>query len=118
MIQARPRLMGAAAAAVALTMASSAFAADNRYIVAFTDGHSAAARAALSAAGGRVVLELGAQNAVAAHVPDRALAGLQRNPNIAYIEPDVLRYPAALWSDHTAGGETTPYGIQMVQADL
>lgn len=118
MIATKPGLMGAAAAAVALTMASSAFAADNRYIVAFTDGRSAPARAALSAAGGRVVLELGAQNAVAAHVPDQALAGLQRNPNIAYIEPDVLRYPTALWNDITLGGETTPYGIQMVQADL
>jgi serine protease len=118
MIPTKPRLMGAAAVAVALMTVSPAFAADNRYIVAFADGHSAAARAALSAAGGRVVLELGAQNAVAARIPDQALAGLQRNPNIEYIEPDVLRYPAALWNDITLGGETTPYGIQMVQANL
>jgi subtilisin family serine protease len=118
-IPSKPKLTGAAALAVALMSVSPAFSADSRYIVAFSAGRSAAARAALSAAGGRVVLELGPQNSVAAHIPDGALAGLQRNPNIAYIEPDVLRYPFALWNDDvTPGGETTPYGIQMVQADL
>jgi subtilisin family serine protease len=117
-IPSKPKLTGAAAVAVALMTVSPALAADGRYIVAFGAGHAAAARAALSAAGGRVVLDLGPQNAVAAHIPEQALAGLQRNPNIEYIEPDVLRYPFALWSDVTSGGETTPYGIQMVQADL
>jgi subtilisin family serine protease len=69
------------------------------------------------AGGGRIVLELGPQNAVAAHIPERAVAGLARNPNIADIEVDAVRAPSALWSDLTLGGETVPYGVQMVQAD-
>lgn len=90
---------------------------DARYIVAFHSGRGAAGRAALRAAGAGVVLELGPQNAVAAHIPARALPGLERNPNIEYIEQDAIRTPSALWSDLTLSGETTPYGIQMVQAD-
>lgn len=118
MISMHPRLLCAAAATACLLTASAASAADGRYIVAFAADHSAAGRAALSAAGARVVLDLGPQNAVAAHIPEQALAGLQRNPHIAYVEADVLRYPFALWNDITLGGETTPYGIQMVQANL
>lgn len=89
---------------------------DGRYIVKFRD--AARGRAALRAARASIVLELGPQGAAAARIPDQALAGLQNNPNIEYIEPDVLRYPLALWSDTTSGGETTPYGIQMVEANL
>jgi subtilisin family serine protease len=90
---------------------------DARYIVAFQVGRGGAGRAALHAAGAGVVLELGPQNAVAAHIPARALPGLERNPNIEYIEQDAIRTPSALWSDVSGGGETIPYGIQMVQAD-
>lgn len=89
---------------------------DARYIVSFNAGRANAGRAALHAAGASVVLDLAAQNAVAARIPARALPGLERNPSIEYIEEDVLRTPS--WSDVTLGGETTPYGIQMVQADL
>ncbi|HVF65073.1 MAG TPA: S8 family serine peptidase [Casimicrobiaceae bacterium] len=90
-----------------------------RYIVKFTEGRSQGAVNALHAAGARVVLNLGPQNAVAAHIPEQALAGLSHNPNIEYIEEDVLRTPMALWNDTApaGGGETTPYGVQMVQAD-
>jgi len=90
---------------------------DARYIVAFHAGRGGAGRAALHAAGASVVLDLGPQNAVAARIPARALPGLERNPSIEYIEEDVIRTPSALWSDVTLGGETTPYGIQMVQSD-
>jgi subtilisin family serine protease len=37
---------------------------------------------------------------------------------VEYIEDDPIREPAALWSDVSLAGETLPYGIQMVQADL
>jgi subtilisin family serine protease len=37
---------------------------------------------------------------------------------VEYIEEDLIRTPSALWSDVTSGGETTPYGIQMVQAGM
>ncbi len=95
-----------AAAVVAMSLGGVAAADDPRYIVKFAN--DAPGRAALSAAGGRVVLELGAQGAAAAHLPPQALEALKRNPHIEYIEEDVLRVPFA---------QTVPYGITMVQAD-
>lgn len=94
------------------------FAEDVRYIVKFKAGRSEAGRAAVVAARGEVMLALDPQNAVAAVLPEQAIAGLSRNPNIEYIEVDQIRTPMAA-SDRTLGsGEILPYGIQMVQADL
>jgi serine protease len=97
--------------------AALAAAQDNRYIVKFHAGRGAAGHAALRAAGAQVVLSLDPQNAAAARIPAAALNGLSRNPNIEYIEADVVREPYATWSNTSAGGEVLPYGIQMVQAD-
>ena len=97
--------------------AALAAAQDTRYIVKFRDGRGPAGHGALRAAGAEVVLSLDAQNAAAARIPEAALNGLARNPNIEYIEPDVIREPYATWSNTSAGGEVLPYGIQMVQAD-
>jgi subtilisin family serine protease len=96
---------------------SRAFAQDGRYIVKFRDGRSPAGQAALRAAGAEVVLVLDAQGAAAAHIPAAALNGLTRNPNIEYIEVDVIREPFAWSNVPAAGSEVRPYGIQMVQAD-
>jgi serine protease len=108
-------------AVVVLTggVASQAFAQDARYIVKFRAGRSAAAQGALRAAGAQVVLSLDEQDAVAVRIPAAALNGLTRNPNIEYIEQDVIREPYA-WANVLASGsgsEVLPYGIQMVQAD-
>ncbi len=92
-----------------------------RVIVAFKPGASAAGRAAVAAVGGKHQLDIYGTNAAAFEVPARALAGLSRNPNIEYVEEDTPRYPFALVtpSDGTtyAAGQRVPYGIQMVQAD-
>jgi serine protease len=93
------------------------FAQDARYIVKFRDGRSAAGHAALRAAGGQVVVTLDPQNAAAVHIPAAALNGLSRNPNIEYIEADVIREPFAVSNLPMSGSEILPYGIQMVQAD-
>lgn len=111
-------LSGSALALALAAIPSIGLAADGRYIVKFNPGRSQAALGALHAAGARVVLPLGPQNAVAAVIPDAALAGLSRNPNIEYIEDDVLRHPAAVTDRTLASGEILPYGVQMVQADL
>ena len=95
-----------AAAFVALSLSGVAAADDPRYIVKFAN--EAPGRAALAAAGGRIVLELGPQGAAAAHLPPQALEALKRNPHIEYVEEDVIRVPFA---------QTVPYGIPMVQAD-
>ena len=107
----------AAFIAIVAGLPNTVLAQQGRYIVKFNAGRSAAAHAALRAAGAQVVLSLDPQNAVAAIIPERALAGLSRNPNIEYIEVDQVRTPFA--SDRTlSSGEVLPYGIQMVQADL
>lgn len=94
----------------------------DRYIVKFVPGQAGEARAALTRASARVALELPLHDAVAVELPAAALAGLSRNPNIEYIEPDVLRFPLALDSPSTgtpyATGQRVPYGIGMVQANL
>ena len=77
-----------------------------RYIVKFTQ--PAAGKAALGAAGGTLIKELGPQNAAAAYIPSRALQGLRRSPHIEYIESDPIRKPLS---------QTVPFGIEMVQAD-
>lgn len=110
-------LQGVALVAVLAAAPVVGFAQDARYIVKFNAGQSNAGKAALRGAGARVVLSLDEQEAVAAQIPERALAGLAHNPNIEYIEVDEIRTPMAV--DRTlAGGEILPYGIQMVQADL
>lgn len=107
-----------AGVALAMTLLTApAFADELRYLVQFSAGHGPGGKAALRASGARIVLELAPQNAVAARIPEAALAGLRNNPHIAVIEVDAKRYPMS-WSNRPLGnGEVLPYGIQMVQAD-
>ncbi len=79
---------------------------DGRYMVKFRNFEGAAN--AVTAAGGRVALELAPQKVIAAYLPEQALRGLQNNPNVEYVEVDQRRYPLA---------QSKPYGISMVQAD-
>lgn len=111
------RLRAIAVAAALLAVPGLASAEAGRFIVAFQPGRATQGQAALRAAGARVLLELGPQNAAAARLPAAAVDGLRRNPNVAHVEADPIREPLALWNDVTRHGETMPYGIQMVQAD-
>ncbi|HVS32441.1 MAG TPA: peptidase S8, partial [Thermoanaerobaculia bacterium] len=79
---------------------------DGRYMIKFRNFQGAAQ--AVTAAGGRVVHELGPQETIAAWLPEQAIRGLEHNPNVEFIEVDPRRYLMA---------ETKPYGITMVQAD-
>jgi subtilisin family serine protease len=60
-------------------------------------------------------------DAMAVELPAAAVARLARNPNVAYVEEDVKRYPLAATTPSTgtpyATGQLVPYGIPMVQAD-
>lgn len=78
-----------------------------RVIVYFEPGRKGAVMNALQAAKGQVHYEFDDLGAIAVTLPTQALQGIQHNPNVTGIEADVLRYPM---------GETTPYGIDMVQA--
>ncbi len=89
----------------ATNAASSALSASDRYIIKFKDYSRRGA--VLSAAGAQTARELPSHAAVAAYIPGPALEGLRQNPNIEYIEADPKR---------ELYGQTTPYGISMVQA--
>lgn len=95
-----------------------------RAVVAFRPGAAAAMRAAITNAGGRVLLELEEVNAVAVDLPRRAFLALQRSPYAEFVEEDatrtIMRMPKSSSTSRAvaaAGGQTTPYGIAMVQAD-
>ncbi|MBW2733964.1 MAG: hypothetical protein JRH20_16370, partial [Deltaproteobacteria bacterium] len=89
-----------------------------RYIVMMK---TPAAENAIKAAKGQVRLRLKRLGAVAAMIPETAVAGLAKNPNVEYIEEDQKVYPLALNLPYAdlgqRPGEILPYGIQMVQAD-
>ncbi|HYN85536.1 MAG TPA: S8 family serine peptidase [Pyrinomonadaceae bacterium] len=94
---------------------------DDRYIIKFRHFTQADADD-VRAKGGKVVRELPELSALAARLPERVRQALLNNPNVEFIEADVRRYPMQVnppWSDLPIVGtnETTPYGIQMVQAD-
>ncbi len=92
-----------------------------RVIVAFKPGSAASMKAAVKAAKGNVKHEIVGMNAMAIEVPAVALKGLQNNPNVEYVEEDLVRRPTALTSPSAAPyltGQLVPYGIKMVQADL
>ncbi len=62
---------------------------------------------AIHASGGHVARAFPRLNAVAAYLPEKAIAALSKNPNIEYIEDDPDRYPLA---------EQVPYGIPLTQS--
>ena len=114
-------LSALAALAASFTLPAWAAPDTTRVIVAFQPGKAAQARAAVAAAHGAVVQEILNTEAVAIEVPSQALAGLQHNPNILYIEPDEKRYPLSLplaSPDPNHAGQLLPYGIHLVQADM
>jgi serine protease len=95
--------------AAAFLAAESVSAGDARVWVKFKPGSAGKAKSALLSAGAQIHYRFDDLEAFAVSVPEAALKGLQKNPNIEYIEEDVKRYPSA---------QTVPYGIDKVQAPL
>lgn len=92
-----------------------------RVIVAFKPGSASQARAAVATAKGKIVHEIFGMDAFAVEVSVNALNGLERNPNVEYVEEDAKRYPFSGTTPSTGTpyllGQLVPYGIKMVQAD-
>jgi subtilisin family serine protease len=92
-----------------------------RVIVAFKPGTAANIKAAVAAGNGSVKHEIFKMDAMAVEVPTTALKGLENNPNVEYIEEDVVRRPFSLTTPSTGTpyqlGQQVPYGIKLVQAD-
>ncbi|QOL50117.1 S8 family serine peptidase [Massilia litorea] len=111
----------AAAASILCSSAMAAAPDTTRVIVAFKPGAKAAIKGVVAAAKGSVKHEIFGMNAMAIEVPRTALAGLENNPNVEYVEEDVIRKPFALTTPSTgtpyASGQLVPYGIKLVQAD-
>ena len=112
---------GVSGTAMAQTRAS-----QERVIVEFKPGKLQAARAAIQAAGGRVVLDLSEDNAVAAVLPAGKRLALRRNAAVASIDDDPIRtvmgsrqatVRRAGASAAVMSTEVVPFGIPMVQAD-
>ena len=97
---------------------------DGRYIIKLRAQSGGAPRAAVpqdrsrlqrsrdkaAAAGGLVVKDMEREGDVVALLTDEGVRRLQDDAEVELVEPDYRRYPQAV-------GETTPYGITMVQAD-
>lgn len=115
--------LGLCMAALAAAFAAPVSAAPDttRVIVAFKPGAAAAVKSAVATARGAVKHEIFNMNAMAIEVPTVALQGLAHNPNVEYVEEDVLRKAFALTTPSTgtpyASGQLVPYGIKLVQAD-
>jgi serine protease len=110
-------LLGAVAAPVAYTSNDEGRV---RVLVQFAPGKKAAVQALLGNAGGQTHYEFDALKTIAVTVPEAALAGLSRNPNIVFIEEDALRFPVGINPSVNANvdlpDQVVPYGIDMVQA--
>ncbi|WNZ56110.1 S8 family serine peptidase [Microbulbifer sp. MKSA007] len=97
-----------AASILALAVTGNATAEDKRYIVTFKQGKGESVKSFMKKRGGRQAVEIRRQNAMAAHMSATTLKEMRSNPDVAFIEEDVKRYPMS---------QETPYGITMVQAD-
>lgn len=112
-----------AAVALAAPVASQAQNAERkRVIVVFKHAADANDRAFVAQLDGRVKLEIGELNAMAVDLPVKAVAKLQANKRVQFVEDDTMQYPMQLphqgtYNPATGGTQVTPYGITMVQAD-
>ena len=112
---------GLALAVAAIGSAAAAAQETARYVVEFKPGMAAAARAALAQAGGRIKLEIIGGEAVAIELPKHLIETLKKHGAIAAISEDAIRTPfstAAVAGEKYLAGQTVPYGITMVQANL
>jgi subtilisin family serine protease len=118
------KLLVATVAAGGLIGSAAAAEDTTRVIVKFRDGPFAASsmKTAVTAAKGSVKHQIFGTNAVAVEVARSAVAGLKNNPDVEYVEEDLIRYPFAMTTPSTGNpyltGQSVPYGIKLVQADL
>lgn len=95
-----------------------------RVFVQFAAGQKANVEKNLKASGAEFHYAFDELNTFAVSVPEQALAGLERNPNIVLIEEDSPRYPVGVMASTVespnlfsiTGGQVIPYGVDMVQA--
>lgn len=100
-----------------------------RVMVQFVPGKKAAVESLLNGVGAEFHYVFDDLDVFAVTIPTAAVDGLSRNPNVVLIEEDALRYPISITPSQSpsaktsglaaaaaAGGQTVPYGVNMVQA--
>jgi serine protease len=95
-----------------------------RVFVQFAAGQKANVEKSLKGSGAEFHYAFDELSTFAVSVPEQALAGLERNPNIVLIEEDSPRYPVGVTASTVespnlfsiTGGQVIPYGVDMVQA--
>lgn len=94
-----------------------------RVMVQFKPGTRGAVEKVLNGVGAQYHYAFKELNVLAVTVPENAIAGLSRNPNVVLVEEDVLRYPTGVIPSTRESvamvelpEQTVPYGIDMVQA--
>jgi serine protease len=108
---------------VAAPAATASNAGKARVWVQFAPGAKAQVEHALGGAKAEFHYAFDDLDAFVVSVPESALAGLEKNPNIVLIEEDVERYPISIEKSQVAApaasilpNQVVPYGIDMVQA--
>ena len=89
-----------------------------KVLIGFRNTPGAAEQAIVRAAGGNVTHTYTVIPAIAANLPEQALAGLSRNPRVSVIEPDVQVFAldafsdelGATWGVNRVGGGTSATG--------
>jgi len=83
-----------------------------RVLIEYRRGRAAAVRNAVQAEGGQIHYEFDRLSVMAVSVSEQGANRLAREPNVLLVEPDPVRYPAAVSSE----AQDVPYGIDYVQA--
>ena len=121
-------LLVSLAAILLLTAASPAQGAQNkvRVFVEFSPGAKNTVKNALNGAGAQYHYTFDHLNSFVVTVPEQALNGLSKNPNVVAIEEDALRYPivstlsteplSQLEDIVSSSGDIVPFGVDAVQA--
>lgn len=86
-----------------------------RVIVKFKSGQQTQMMKSTAMKAGNVKVSLKQHNAYALEVSPQALQGLQNNPNVEYVEPDLRR---KLLSTNLDTTEFEPWGISRVEGDI
>lgn len=95
----------------ALSMSSSAADGAERVLIKYKAGNQGLVQAELKRVNAQIHYTFDNIGVFAATVPAQAARGLRNNPHVEFVEPDLIRTPAA-----APTGQSVPYGIDMVQA--
>ena len=94
-----------------------------RLFVEYAPGQRGSVQRALQANGATLHYAFDDLNTFAVSIPAAAYQGISRNPNVVFVEEDVLRFPVevrpsiVVFAPPAAhGSQVVPYGVDMVQA--